>query len=174
MHARDQRLLDRLSFRSKLAAIITFLVIGICSATLWRVEDLSRKFFLDRFVKDARKAHEATERNVNQRLTQLQAAAEQLAENPRLLAVLATDDPGTLQDLIADEAEGFTGFFRERDCVLLYKKSDQQAGRWVMFDNFGALERPSELERSLGQLDAEFAKTGEKGVARLYDFWSRA
>ena len=166
MHARDQRLLDRLSFRSKLAAIITFLVIGICSATLWRVEDLSRKFFLDRFVKDARKAHEATERNVNQRLTQLQAAAEQLAENPRLLAVL--------QDLIADEAEGFTGFFRERDCVLLYKKSDQQAGRWVMFDNFGALERPSELERSLGQLDAEFAKTGEKGVARLYDFWSRA
>ena len=112
----------RLSFQYKLILIVIILIVGICSVAILQVQHLSRRHFLHRFNRNMVNTRDVIKKILEARLNFLQKSAQQMAENPRLSAALSTDDPRTLQDLIEDEQEGFSVFFREQDGVLLYKR----------------------------------------------------
>ena len=151
--------LAELSFRYKLILSIILLTAGISSVAILRVQTLLQQHFLHRFKLNIEKTREVIKRIFQERLNLLEKSAQQMAENPRLLAALSTDDPGTLRDLIEDEHEGFRVFFRGQDGVLLYKRHGSQRSHWIRFDHFGIFSRHNEIEDLLRTLDSAFKET---------------
>ena len=156
---RLRKLVNQLSFQHKLILIVSILTVGICSVAILQVQNLSRRHFLHRFYRNIESTREVIKKVLEERQDLLQKSAQQMGENPRLLAALSTDDPRTLQDLIEDELEGFSVFFREHDGVLLYKRSKVNPSRWIRFDHHQIPFRDDEIQGLLQDLDEVFTTT---------------
>lgn len=148
-----------LNFRQKLILIISLLVIGISSIAILRLQNVAQRHFFARFESDIELTRQVIKKNLEARLHLLDNATRQIAENPRLRAALSTDDPRTLRDLIEDEQEGFSTFFRGRNAILLYKRQDGSTPKWVRFDHYGFARIAEDTEALLERLDRIFRET---------------